>query len=427
MSAGARWFSPAPSEIASSRLSLDLGLRRADLWFRERIVPELGGVWFVRQLSWPVAALALHAALAASIPKAPRPTAIAHGVEALACKLEFHYRVVEAQPRRILGMRAFGRDGDDAWSFARLRQPAHYVRNTHRQTASRVLRKGPGLGFVIGPRFDRFALEPVGDALARALLEQSVGQGGTSLGKWLLRWLRGEQEVPANAPSLWKALSPAHPTKAECDVVWRRLFEVDTPQRDARVHLAKALGGAAEMADLDDDVVQRLRAQGRDAQARDLRAARAFGAMLERALDVIAPITARVESGEIALATLAADKAVTAAIKKLRAAGERFEERAGEAGVSEPDSDRFARAIRALDASSLLGKLVGDAGELLSLADGIVGRGSLFRVIHPVSDDVAETDGEVDDERPADERTDRTFRAWNLHAIQRDLRAGRSA
>jgi hypothetical protein len=50
-----RWFSPAPSEITSARISLDFGLRAADLFFRELVVPELGRIWFVRQLSWPLA------------------------------------------------------------------------------------------------------------------------------------------------------------------------------------------------------------------------------------------------------------------------------------------------------------------------------------------------------------------------------------
>jgi len=88
MSEVAYWFSPAPSEISSSRISLDFGLRSADLLFRELVVPELGRVWFVRQLSWPVAALALHEAMQGRGSSPPKPTAICHGIEALACKLD---------------------------------------------------------------------------------------------------------------------------------------------------------------------------------------------------------------------------------------------------------------------------------------------------------------------------------------------------
>ena len=73
----------------SSRISLDFKLRAADLFFPELVVPELGRIWFVRQLSWPLAALALHEELASHGSNAPKPTAICHGIEALACKLEY--------------------------------------------------------------------------------------------------------------------------------------------------------------------------------------------------------------------------------------------------------------------------------------------------------------------------------------------------
>src|SRR5512134_854577 len=83
------WFSPAPSEVLSSRISLDFDLRAPDLFFRELVVPELGRIWFVRQLSWPLAAIALHESLVSRGLNAPKPTAICHGIESLGCKLEY--------------------------------------------------------------------------------------------------------------------------------------------------------------------------------------------------------------------------------------------------------------------------------------------------------------------------------------------------
>jgi hypothetical protein len=103
------WFSPAPSETTDSRISLDFGLRAADLFFRELVVPELGRMWFVRQISWAVAALALHEELRSSRSRPPKPTAICHGIEALACKLEYTPDR-DNRSTRILGTRAFGRD-----------------------------------------------------------------------------------------------------------------------------------------------------------------------------------------------------------------------------------------------------------------------------------------------------------------------------
>src|SRR5689334_8698948 len=152
------WFSPAPSEIAASRISLDFGLRSADLFFRELVVPELGRVWFVRQISWPVASLALHEELRSGGSRPPKPTAICHGIEALACKLEYAADH-DDRSTRLLGTRAFGRDlVGKIWAFDGLRQPTNYVRNTHRQSASRALRAEGGLGFATGQRFDLLEL-----------------------------------------------------------------------------------------------------------------------------------------------------------------------------------------------------------------------------------------------------------------------------
>lgn len=64
--------------------------RSADFFFRDLVVPELGRIWFVRQLSWPLASLALHESFQSQGSNAPKPTAICHGIEALACKLEYH-------------------------------------------------------------------------------------------------------------------------------------------------------------------------------------------------------------------------------------------------------------------------------------------------------------------------------------------------
>src|SRR6187402_1957627 len=134
------WYSPEPDEFTAERLTLDFGLRAADQFYRELVVPGLGRVWFVRQLSWPLAALAVHADMNAAGDNAPKPTAICHGIEALACKLEYYARIDEPSSR-ILGKRAFDRDGERAiWAFSQLRLQAQYVRNTHRAAATRAVR-----------------------------------------------------------------------------------------------------------------------------------------------------------------------------------------------------------------------------------------------------------------------------------------------
>lgn len=116
----ARWFAPEPDDDVGTRLTLDFWLRRADLFFRQLVVPELGRVWFVRQLSWPVAALHLRATPRKHGGNVPRPAVLANALEALACKLEY-FHGGEARSARILGVRAFGRDPECAvTSFGQL-------------------------------------------------------------------------------------------------------------------------------------------------------------------------------------------------------------------------------------------------------------------------------------------------------------------
>jgi hypothetical protein len=412
------WFSPAPSEISSSRISLDFNLRAADLFFRELVVPGLGRIWFARQLSWPMAALALHEELASHGTNAPKPTAICHGIEALACKLE--YLVDPQDPsRRILGRRAFGRDVDrEVWSFPRLRQAINYVRNTHRQAATRAIMVDGGLGFARGPRFDLLELEPVGRALANAFLEQRVGQGGMSLRKWLLGWLNGNHDISGVPRKLLEALSPEHVTDNERTLVRSRLL--GTSNSEKRQRLARAVGRAADVPDIEDIVVARLREASHLEQANEIVAARAFGAVLDRARDAVAHLTRAVEParGGVKLVTLATDSALRKSIKNLRWVSDNYLNQANTAGVKEVTSRSFADAIVVADDSEAIRLLVRRADEVLWLADGSVVRGPLFRIVDS-SDETRDLEDGAESIEP--DRTGRTFRIANLHSLLRDV------
>jgi hypothetical protein len=412
------WFSPAPSEVSSSRISLDFGLRAADLFFRELVVPELGRIWFVRQFSWPLAALVLHESLQGQGSNAPKPTAICHGIESLACKLEYYVDPNDPSDR-ILGRRAFGRDHERlVWSFQRLRQPSNYVRNTHRQAATRAIRQDGGLHFATGARFDLFELENVGRALAGAFLEQRVGQGGMSLRKWLVGWLRGEREVSGWSGTLRKALSPEHPTADERDLVRSRVLETSTTTCETRQRLARAIGRPSKLPDIEGVVVPRLRDAGHRKQADEVIAARAFGAVLDRARDATAEVTRAVEPGRggVPVATLGRDAAVRKALVALNAAAKNFSSKADTAGVTEPTSRAFADALLAAnDEMQFIRFLVGRVGEVLSLSDGFVIRGALFRRIESL-DSLEEGAASIEPDR-----TGRTFRIANLHSLLRDV------
>ena len=417
------WFSPAPSDLTSSRVSLDFGLRAADLFFRELVVPELGRIWFVRQCSWPLAALALHSAMREQGTNPPKPTAICHGIESLACKLE--YLVNPANPSsRILGRRAFARDADsDMWSFQRLRQPDHYVQNTHRQAATRGIRVDGGLGFATGNRFDLLELEPVGKAVADAFVEQKVGKGGTSLRRWLVSWIRDERDMPGWSSTLMEALSPEHPTANEQALVRSRVLEISTVACVTRQRLARAVGKAADLPDIEDVVVPRLRAEGLEKQADEVLAARSFGAMLDRARDAAAALTVAVEPGRggVPLAVLERDKPVKRGLEALAIAAKSFVKRAAVAGVTESTSLAFADGVlRAKNEAALIRLVVSRVDQILGLSEKSVIRGALFRVI-----DSSESVEDLEDGAASIEpdRTGRTFRIANLHTLLRDVRA----
>jgi len=412
------WFSPAPSEVSSSRISLDFGLRAADQFFRELVVPEIGRIWFARQLSWPLAALALHEELASHRSNAPKPTAICHGIEALACKLE--YTADNEKSQRILGRRAFGRDAEqEVWSFHRLRQATNYVRNTHRQAATRALRVDGGLGFASGSRFDLLEMEPVGRALANALLKQPVGKGGMSLQKWLLGWLDGDREISDRPRTLLQALSPEHATDEERKLVSSRLLGTSTPASEKRQRLAIAVGRAAAVPDIENVVVVRLRNAGHSKQADEVVVARAFGAVLDRARDAVAQLTLAVEPGRgVKLATLASDSALKKSIKDLRTVSRNYVEKANTTAVKEATSRSFADAVVAANDAEAIRLLVRRADEVLWLADDSVVRGQLFRVV-----DATDKTGDLEDgaESIEPDRTGRTFRIANLHSLLCDV------
>lgn len=376
----------------------------------------------MRQLSWPLAALALHEDLSRHGSIALKPTAICHGIEALACKLEYKANPDrEIRSHRILGTRAFGReDGRENWLFGELRQASNYVRNTHRQAATRAIRVDDGLGFARGSRFDVLELEPVGRGLADAFLNQNVGKGGTTLRKWILGWLRDERSLPTSHASFRKALSPEYPTDAERALVGSRLIGTSTEKSENRQRLAQALGRAAAMPDIEGVVVARLRSRGHDVQADAIVAARAFGAVLDRARDAVASLTRAVEParGGVKVSTLVADRGVKRTLTDLRSATKNYLDKANVAGVSEPTSRSFADAVSGAGDTETIRLLVQRADEVLGIADGYVTRGPLFRVV-----DGTDEAGDLEDGAASIEpdRTGRTFRIANLHALLRDV------
>ncbi len=297
---------------------------------------------------------------------------------------------------------------------------SNYVRNTHRQAATRAIRIDGGLGFASGTRFDLLALEPVGRALANAFLDQRVGKGGGSLRNWLKGWLNSTH-VPGWSESLLTALSPEYPTPSECQIVKSRVLDTSTDSSAKRRQLARAIGRPAKLPDIESVIVTRLRAAGNHQQADEVIAARAFGAVLDRARDATAEITRLVESGRgsVPIMQLVHDPKLRKALSALKSAASNFRSKADLAKVAEPTSTAFCDAIvKAKDDSDAIRVLVPRVGEVLLLAADSVMRGPLFRTV-----DRSQTPDRLEDSVASIEPdfTGRTFRIANLHALLRDV------
>lgn len=416
MTMSSYWFAPTPTALSSRRLSLDLGLRAADLYFRELVVPGLGRVWFARQLSWSVAALALHESLGKAGGKVPRPTAICRGIEALACKLEYQTGADAPSPR-ILGLRAFRRDNGTRWDFDHLRKPAHYVQNTHRQSSTRALRVDEGLGLANGARFEGMELTPIGRALARELLTQPVDKGGTTLEKWLCRWITGEIVYSGGGRSLPRALSPESATPGELALVRSRLLETAPPAGPTRARLASALGRKPlKPAVLLQRVIDTLRNDGYSQHADQVSAAQAFGAMLDRLREAVSCLTHAIQParGGVEIAWLVKDARLKRALRDVQLATNGYVKKAMSAEITETTSHAFAARLLAAEEPEAVRLIVQRGGELLCLADDKVFRGALFRVVSMVDDEPDPDSGATSIEP---DRTGRTFRIANLHEL----------
>lgn len=411
------WYAPAPADVGGSRLTLDFGLRAADLYFRELVVPGIGRVWFVRQLSWPVAALKLHAILKAEHGRNILPSAISQGIEALGCKLALLQEDGERSDR-IIGRRAFDR-APDAWDFASLRRSSYYVINTHRQAATRALRVDGGLGLASGSRFNAMTLEPIGEALAGAFLRQ----GRIALQNWLIGWLLGEASDPSRSDALCRALSPETASANEREIVRGRLIDVADAAGATRRRLSQAIG-ARRTLDIEGSVIPNLRKAGQTAQANEIVIARAFGLMLDRARDATAALTQEIGSARegVALAALGREQRVKPRIRALQTAASDFLKTMETRSVEERSARAFASGLaQAETIEAAIRRLVAAAPLLLRVSGSSVVRGAQFRRISRTeaageAEDAGRTGLEAD-------FTDRTFRIGNFHELLLDCRA----
>lgn len=421
------WYSPAPSELLAVRMTLHFGLRGDDQSFRSLLVPQASGAWFVRQLSWAVAALQLLPDLEKRTGRASNRILVARALEALGSKLEWIDTRGEADGwRRVLGRRAFARDVDNQrWYFRDLSCKEHYVQNTRRQAAVRPMSSDRGLGLASGQRYALMSLAGSGIELAEAFAKQSVGPGHARLGPKLVDWICADpdDELPAfvssNSASL--ALGPSTPSEAEKEVLARILYEGQGPQVQTRRALARVLAQFPEWPDIEAVILPALREQGREQQARNIEAARAFGAMLDATIDVALAATRAMAArrDRTRLAELAQDPKTRDGLEQVRARSSGYRDAASRAGVAFTISDDLCTQVASARPADLVGLLLARAPKLFDIDNGTAGPGDLFRRLLEEAERsaIAEEELAVGE---APEISDRTFSLEGFHELVRD-------
>ena len=379
---------PERDDFDIQRADMSLGMRRASRFYSELVVPGIGGAWRVRHLSWSVAGIFIKQQLQCK----HSAIAIGHGIEALGNKIEWHVSKSDnTQEIRIRGIRAFARN-PESWSFAELHQKRFYVQITHRQQCTRALPNDIGLGFTEGSsRFNAMSLTPIGMDLARAFMNQvGVGKGRPKILTQLTDWIISDFDPAESVEKLKQALCSSAPTKEERQIVFGRLqslvpdsFELGHRDSHRRERLMRFLEVVvADKQDWNDteELLRWLEANDGILHAMDIRTAIAFEDMRLAGISLLGRIAQILGT---ATSHLSMRDCINHALIKIDL--EVFRQNAkqyincAECGKnSRPDAMAFAQETN-LDDEGIIRNLLKRDGRILSLANGVIYPGSVFR------------------------------------------------
>lgn len=363
------WFIPEMEEFETQRALLNLNLNKAIRYYRELIVPGIGGVWFVRQLSWAVAGIQLAQEI-----HYHRPVKIANAIEALACKLAWN-RHPDRNQEGIRGKRAFVKY-QDAWSFKKLSQPKFYVRIPFRSSTVRAL---SGLGLTTRGRFNSVELTENGSCLAGAFLSQKKGgRGGRSVGEAIKDWICGNKEIEKIGnivDGLWRDA-----TGEEKQITRDRLMANDNDSLASnwrRAHLIEAFGNRDKV---DPPPLESVKKNLQPDQVFEIETAQAFDELLKTGRELIYECAEIIDNDNIGIIAKLADK-VDKMLRKLRIAAKEFQEWTNKSKKRHQDAVNFAKEILSIDNDEklLLNVITRDGVILKSAAEGNkIEKGPLF-------------------------------------------------
>ena len=217
---------PIPEEFENQRLTVDFGLRTALLAHKNAVVPYIGTVSFLRQMTWSLAAIYLCTEYKDEATRHKlhvSATSVANAIEALACKAKYNPELRDFEYR---GSRAFGREWNDGffyrknvWTFDWLSRTKNYVQNTYRQSASAAIYD---LNLTeASSRYNSMRLTNEGRSIALEFLQQNVF--GKNVISYLYSWVRKPNGLPLSIDN-WrkfaKKMDPAALTSKE-----KKLYE----------------------------------------------------------------------------------------------------------------------------------------------------------------------------------------------------------
>jgi len=359
------WFIPEVEEFVIQRAVLTLKLNKAIRYYRELIVPGIGGVRFGRQFSWTLAALRIAPEI-----KKYSAVKIANSIEALAGKLEYR----KTGDVNLRGIRAFQRY-EDEMSFDKLSQSKYYVRIPYRMATVRGLH---GLGFTNQARFNSMQLTQIGNDLADKFLYQDKGgKGGKSIENALIDWILNEKDI--NIP---EGLIRQGITDDEKSIIRKRMLS-DAVDNMSNPHRRADLINVYKPSFMKKDFnMEEIKRNLPSAQQKEFGIAQAFDAMLSNARELIQECAKKVEdSGGSGTTADKIYKKVSKTTNIVVESGKKFLKIGEGSKILHADSVNFARDICNLDKDEkqILLYVIERDGAILKKEQGtVIKKGPLF-------------------------------------------------
>jgi hypothetical protein len=359
-----------PEELELKRVDTTLGLRGSIRFYNDLVAPGIGGVRFVRQLTWSCLAIRYAQEIGVS------PIKLGNAIEALGLKA--HYNSLKDEEYTYRGSRAFERTSfDDVNTFVALSNKKNYVQITYRQNTSRTLTQEDGLGLTdSGAGFESFTLSPAGIEL----VEAHQSNYSRSISGVLREWVK----IGA-APSKDAAKERFGPqsTKAEREVILKRLTSEITgrsiPLRGdfgrrrtmiALFHDLKEIWDISEFRNL-------CSAKGYNSILEDFNKAIDFFDMLHAGQNVLAKIYDLVDKyqGELSLSCLEINEEIALLVKSCKKYLD------GDPMILEAQASGFASFIirEENNSSSILAEVIRRDSRVCIFTDDKILKGPLYR------------------------------------------------